>query len=391
MVATCTARLTHEASSRKCIASSFGCRAGRHYDEIWVTNGCRGRFQCSSPRTEASVGCQSLARRNASCRCDYGLSSGSATPSTEVHVTVAFGDGIQSCAAAVNGAVLSRLDPHRARVAYSWNVSAETLEILAHSWHVVQVPPPAGGPAAIKLPVLGTTLPGHSPPRLASRALFLDVDHMPIDAASAGSAMQQLWDFAPGAKMVASPEGAGCFNSGFMLFRPSLRRQREYGQLVVSRTAAAQVPPCDKGVLPRDQSYLNALYWNRTGYLNQLRASTTDARERRLDGERYVSLPNSFPVWRIRTVFTAPGCVRSPAMLRTHSESFHFFDRFAPWGADRATATDNSSKAALDAARCSGLAAAHEVWHEELLRLPARLRRRCLSRLRTAQQANRPA
>ena len=58
-----------------------------------------------------------------------------------------------------------------------------------------------------------------------------------------------------------------------MLFRPSLRRQREYGQLVVSRTAAAQVPPCDKGVLPRDQSYLNALYWNRTGFDSLARAA----------------------------------------------------------------------------------------------------------------------
>jgi|EP00966_Prymnesium_polylepis_P329934 hypothetical protein len=170
------------------------------------------------------------------------------SPSTEAHLTLVYGDSVYACAAAINGAVLSQLDPQRARIAFVWAASEATLRIIAHSWRVVRITPPGAehgldpsDAPARKLPLLDARLPARCPTGLAqrggrdgapchsgieelqppapqsggrlSRAIYWDVDHMVLPTGSA-LAVERLWNFSPGAKMVALPERAGCFNGG---------------------------------------------------------------------------------------------------------------------------------------------------------------------------------
>jgi len=126
---------------------------------------------------------------------------------------------------------------------------------------------------------------------------------------------------------------------------------------------------------------------------------STDA-QRRADGERYVSLEHA--VWRIRHVFNWPSrqCLQRPSDVLYGADSFHFFDRFAPWGHNCSATTVLAGDAChadvmtaelghLDAGiLCSGVAAAQKLWFSELFRLPTELSRECqarLERIRTQQ------
>ena len=208
--------------------------------------------------------------------------------------------------------------------------------------------------------------------------------------------LERLWDFGPEAKLVAFPETTGCFNSGFFMFRPSPWRQREYQWRLAHPT-----PPtsCDKGRLG-DQSFLNAVYSDRDEPLRLFRQREhvgTHA-SRRADAERYTAVEAS--TWASRHPFDplglnaiqgGPLCLDSPSKLMAHADSFHFFERFAPWGVncslDRVL-TKGDACGRVDVLRakkvdsmCSGHAAAQAVWWTELLRLPLPLRRVCNERL----------
>ena len=183
------------------------------------------------------------------------------------------------------------------------------------------------------------------------------------------------------------------------MFRPSSARKREYELLVTAVASGAKIRSCDKGKRSLDQTILNAVYWNRTAFLNRLRVNSTDA-QRRADGERYVSLEHA--VWRIRHVFNWPSrqCLQRPSDVLYGADSFHFFDRFAPWGHNCSATTVLAGDAChadvmtaelehLDAGiLCNGVAAAQKLWFSELFRLPTELSRECqarLERIRTQQ------
>ena len=404
---------------------SFGCtdghgHGGRHnssFATIWVSRGCRGAFSCRSTRTmhgyvrvtELHCGHTGLPQETrANCSCGHALVDGSSRPSVEGHVTLVHGNGIHACAAAINGAVLAAADPRRRRVAMAWNVSSETQRILSHSWtvEVLKKPPAGGARAALKAPVLGVSLLARSTQSKLRRAAYWDADHFVLRTSRLTHAIGRLWDFAPEARVVAVPEAAGCFNSGFFLFWPSLRSQREYEQLVEDTRPHAQPPICDKGRVRADQTYLNAVLSDTM--------ETASRKQRRVDGpsagkgrgsaravERYVALDES--VWAVRTPMSSnsranPPCTDSPAKLLTQTHSFHFFDRFAPWApncsVDRVLRNGDpcgrndvlmkEGRVGLEGLQCNGHAAAQALWYSELFRLPTELRSICYRRLRLA-------
>ena len=147
----CTAsvQVLTQLSSTPCLPGfSFGCTASGDGASVWTSRGCRALFSCpaSLRGLRANVSCGANGKwKVATCPCDSGVVTGSANPGTEAHVTVAFGDGIHACAAAINGLALAKRDPQRAHVAYTWDANEATLKVLSHSWRVVQVPrPPVG-------------------------------------------------------------------------------------------------------------------------------------------------------------------------------------------------------------------------------------------------------
>ena len=144
---------------------------------------------------------------------------------------------------------------------------------------------------------------------------------------------------------------------------------------------------CDKAWRPiTDQSYLNVLYdahTYRTNFaklLRQLRANETSRSSSAHATSQFTPLDPL--VWKVRTPFgTVPAdhhpCFAKRTALTNLTDSFHFFDRMAPWSANasfylRAMRIDSS---------CSGHKAATELWHEMLERLPRDARRVCGRRL----------
>ena len=158
----CNATLLQRRSHSDCEpGKTFGCMVtDDHHNlaSLWVLGGCRGIFRCDST-LRATLPCQhATAGKQQLCPCGNGHVPGSSEARSEGHITVVHGDGMAACAAAINGGVLARHDPRRARVALVWNVSEETRRILSYSWILKPVAPPAGDPrVAGKLPVLGVT------------------------------------------------------------------------------------------------------------------------------------------------------------------------------------------------------------------------------------------
>ena len=163
-------------SRERCVPhKTFGCDGTR--DEMWVAQGCRGIFSYKSARSQWSsqLSCGDQCEANSTCHCGkHRVIWGSATPSTEAHVAMVFGNGIHACAAAVNGASLAALDPQRARTVLAWDVSEETIRILSHSWLVQHIESPPGGPRGVKSAILDAALPptNGQPMRRLTRAMY---------------------------------------------------------------------------------------------------------------------------------------------------------------------------------------------------------------------------
>lgn len=416
----CNVSLMERQSHSRCTAGvSFGCHPAEEgvFSAVWVSHGCRGRFRCTTASMKhlSVVLCHHTSEAQQQlCPCGRGMVAGSANPQSEAYATVVHGAGMHACAAAINGAILARHDPRRPRFAMTWNVSRESQQIIEHSWTVVPVPQPAGISRIVrKVPLIGlsvtTSLPRRPPlpdpernARLSSKAAaarrlhrvtFCDVDHFVLPSETLSSALTNLWDLAPEAKMVAFPESAGCFNSGFFMYRPSRARQRELEWRIAQ---PVQPPICDKShALVTDQSYLNAVYSRRDALINQLRKN--DTRHRRAsDVERYTAIDKAVifsanPFERCGRSGSAT-CLDSPEKLMAHRQLFHFFDRFAPWGANctvegmldggGACGRTDVLLASQRDSLCNGHAAAQALWWSELMRLPIRLRRLCYRRLK---------
>ena len=204
-------------------------------------------------------------------------------PQTEAHITLVHGrELLHACSAAVNAETLRQADPNRARIIFAWNITQEMRELLSYGWQVQE--PSVGGTlldteSGRKAVVLDATLAGQSKP--LSRAIFWDADHMVLPSSQR---LQSLWAFRADAEIIGYPESAGCFNTGFMLFRPSLLQRRVYESLLEETAAEARgsYPRGDKRCVvtrkcwrnacqPNDQSYLNAVFSDKSAIVRRLR------------------------------------------------------------------------------------------------------------------------
>ena len=192
--------------------------------------------------------------------------------------------------------------------------------------------------------------------------------------------LERLWNFASDAPIVAWPESSGCFNGGFFLFRPNVERRKDYNLLL---SKARRVAKCDRGAVT-DQSYLNAVYAG----THWLLKNGSRRRER-----GYV--PLNFLTWRMRNSYGSgrwDACFKTPSELVKATDSFHFFDRMAPWGPnctlDGLQGGIPCNTAVLRAHRvhgeCTGHSAAQALWYTELQRLPRNVRQPCVRRLQQA-------
>lgn len=349
-------------------------------------------------------------------------------PHAEAHLTLVHGSELlHACSAAVNAETLRSADPERARIAFAWRLSAESREVLSYGWQLRESDDAVVGTlldteSGRKAVVLDATLAGHKQP--LSRAMFWDADHMVLPSSTR---LKLLWDVRRDAEILAYPESSGCWNTGFMLFRPSRLRRKEYERLLAATAEEARGRyrrgdrrcvvtkrcwrnPCQ----PNDQSYLNAVYSSKSGILQRLRASgggagavnayaEANGMNRSVRG-RYLPVPGSALRMRTSTRFGAQygsrSCLVNVQQLRRSDDTFHFYARLAPWrGACAACALGGRrcSYASLPnfnaelgtdesgAAHTCGRAAAQQIWFETLReKLPRRLRSLCLARLEVA-------
>ena len=304
----------------------------------------------------------------------------------QAHVTVAYGDSVHTCAAAVNAVNLGRIDPRRRRIAFGWALSADARAILSHGWEVREVREPLGGTPARKAVILDARV--HANKRaMLSRAMYWDTDHFPL--LSGVRHIEQLWAVNPEASMVASREPGSrepCFSGGLLLFQPSGKRHSEYERLIAlgplgaPHHCAHQIPGHD------DQRYINEAFvpasaaaaqgWNQTDYQ-----------------------PLQFETWAVRTPWSFLGrtsglgprldCQRTAESLERLADSYHFYGRMPPWGGNCAECVLRGLPCNVELARrgrvkrptCAYFAA-QALWWAAFARLPARLRNLCYERLK---------
>lgn len=332
--------------------------------------------------------------------CPFDSSFGAVMTSphhTQAHLTIAFGDGVHVCAAAVLAENLRRVDPRRRRVAFGWRLSREARAILSYGWEVREVPEPAGGSRGRTSVVLDARVHA-SKPALLSRALYWDTDHFPLR--SAARHIEALWAVHPETRMVASPESRGCFNGGLLLFRPSEERRSEFERLVAlgpqmaPRTCAAQR---DLGV--DDQRFVNAVFKEEPSVVVKRLRGLGDVNDSATASNHTWYRPLPFATFAVRTPHNFLGrmtnldarhdCQRTPALLERLADSYHFYGRTPPWGADCAECVMRGLPCNVELARSAALPrpacayfAAQSLWWAAFAQLPAWLRGKCFERLR---------
>ena len=255
----------------------------------------------------------------------------------QAHVIAIHGDGVHACGAAVVGLNLMRIDPGRPRIALAFNISEDTRTILKAGWTVRE-----GNNGRDPVISKGAVLDVRRGSRLFSRALLWDADHLPL--LSAGRQLERLWSFAPDIEALAFGEHWGCFNSGFILYRPSDLRRSEFEQLVGLGPAAKPKGCSGQPNNPNDdQPYFNAVfhdseYVRRHGGRGVLHAPLRQIREQSNEtGLQFFEELNS-SIWRMRTPYSlgdgagTPRCIAHPLELEQQYDSYHFFGRLPPWG-----------------------------------------------------------
>ena len=294
----------------------------------------------------------------------------------EVHATIVHGDGVHACAAAVNGAQLRQIDPKRSRVVYAFNISPKTRSILMASWDVRDM---SAGTNLLRSrkTVLFDARRMQDQPELFSRVLYWDTDMLPMTGRFSGANIDALFSVSPEADIVASPEGPGCFNAGFFLYKPSLVRREQYMRIIESAT-----PPRTCGafrnLVDDDQRAMNALYKpNKTA--SQIVRAIRSAYEPEPPNHTFYA-PLATATFRVRTPYT---------LLGTNMPSASGVLQQPPWGA-------NCAECLLAGLRCNQQLAsrakngrpdcayypAQALWWSAYLRLPEEVRRTCDERLR---------
>jgi len=222
-----------------------------------------------------------------------------------------------TCAAAALGTTLRNLDNTRRRVALVDNVSTSIVDTLVlTNWTVVRVEDVAGPEfeiARFYQPVYAVKLALFALP--VQQLIYFDADHLPVLSANATAKLKALWQL-KGSSPVAASETFDrqcnprrCFNSGFMLIRPS---PVAYGRVIRSgRVLTFHGQRCH--FLPGDQPILNVVFRNFT--------------------------PVPRDMWDVLDPWTVKVCGRSSEACRTLAstrskppDSWHFFGRARkPW------------------------------------------------------------
>ena len=257
-------------------------------------------------------------------------------PSTcrEAYATVLHGHHPSNlCGVTTLGHMLARLDSSRPRVVLVHNVTPVLLQLVrANKWTVHHANHSdmklwkgrALGHHAVKIQLL--SLP-------CERLLYFDADHVPDQ--TSGAALQRLWKLPqPGA--IAAQETVDsrcrarpCFNSGFMMIRPS--------------------PKAHEAVQQHAQAY-GAMAWPLTG----MRCSSGFPGDQPLLNEafpNFTRIPRGIwhvlDWWQLRVCRTVPKAICGAAPPRLQAPqirsggtanrrfaggaSFHFYSHFRPW------------------------------------------------------------
>ena len=199
---------------------------------------------------------------------------GGMAPSTcrEAYATVLHGQEPSNvCGVTTLGQILTRLDPSRPRVVLVHNVAPALLQLVRdnnwtvhhakHSdmklWQGVR----SLGHHAVKMQLL--TLP-------CERLLYFDADHVPDQ--TSGAALQRLWNLPQPGAIAAQETVDGrcrtrpCFNSGFMMIRPSPKAYevlQQHTQAYSTMALPLTRLRCSSG-FPGDQPLLNEAFPNFT-------------------------------------------------------------------------------------------------------------------------------
>jgi hypothetical protein len=330
---------------------------------------------------------------------------------TEAHLTLVFGDGIHACGAAAIGENLKLIDGERQRIAFVHNISAETRSVLEHAWQVREVSPLPGvyGQRARKAALLDAR---DGSGALLTRAVYWDTDHLPLarsgDTDSAARGLRKLWAASPAAQMVASPERAGCWNSGLMLFRPSERARYEYEALVrsgaIPRTCGAFT---NRGVNSDDQRWLNAVYRtpgarDESVMVRRVRAASANLSFLEPATGTHLNLTRlGAETFRVRTAWITlgsrwmPPCDQTSGQLEAHANSYHFYSRLPPFGANCAECVANNQPcngriaSKMSVVPECAFFAAQAAWWTALGRLPPPLKALCVARSRSTHTIDR--
>jgi hypothetical protein len=257
-------------------------------------------------------------------------------PSTcrEAYATVLHGHHPNNvCGVTTLGHMLARLDPSRPRVVLVHNVTPALLQLVrANRWTVHHANHSdmklwkgrALGHHAVKIQLL--SLP-------CERLLYFDADHVPDQ--TSGAALQRLWKLPqPGA--IAAQETVDsrcrarpCFNSGFMMIRPSPKAYeaaQQHAQAYSTMALPLTGMRCSSG-FPGDQPLLNEAFPN------------------------FTRIPRGIwhvlDWWQLRVCRTvskaicgaAPPRVQAPQIRSggtvkrrfAGGASFHFYSHFRPW------------------------------------------------------------
>ena len=297
-------------------------------------------------------------------------------PQRTGHTTLVIGDAVHACAAAVIAVNLAHIDPTRPRIAYAFNVSDETRDILRRGWQLVEPEFDLGSTPALarKAHLLTVDL---------ERAIYWDVDHLPLRSERTQRELDKLWRLHPERDMMAPAEsfqaGGWCFNSGLMVYRPRPSHFDAYVAVLDGRTPRR--PACWDGT---DQGVLNTLF--------------ASNEQKWMIGEKK-NLHNTFAVQTPQggdacvgnlTLALERGAHLSLEELEARVDSYHFFGRAPPWGADcgacvlrgrSCNSAQTHRRRGWQFADACGFRAAQSAWYEAFLRLPSQTRGVCYERV----------
>ena len=293
------------------------------------------------------------------------------------HTTLVIGNAVHACAAAVIAVNLAQIDPSRPRIAFAFNISDQTRAILRQGWQIIEPDFDLSTTPLLarKAHLLTVDL---------ERAMYWDIDHMPLRGERTRRELTKLWRLHPERDLMAPAEAfqaaSWCFNSGLMVYRPKPSHFDAYMAILDGRTPRREA--CWDGT---DQGILNTLFHSND-------AKWMIGEKGNLDNSWVVQTPQGGDACPASNLTQAllHGSHLSLEELEHRADSYHFFGRAPPWGADcgacvlRGRTCNSAQTKRRDGwqfADVCGFHAAQTAWYESFLRLPEKIRGVCYDRV----------